>query len=481
MMAYINGDSREQGMLLPDAVEDYIEEDNPTRVILAFVGVLDFEELGFGRARPSEIGRPGYDPRMMMAMYLWGYVNGIRSSRKLERECKRNLELIWLTEGLKPDFKTIADFRKANGEAIQKTLAEFQMWCRRTGLFGGQLVAVDGTKIKAVNSKQLNYNHKKLDALMKSEQTRIASYLREMDELDKEEQTRPERMRVSKESLRKKIEKLKKYNERHKSLKKQLAESSENEISLTDRDSRRMRTSSGLEVCYNLQTVVDAKHKLIVVHEVSNASGDQGKLYDMAARAKEELAAEELSVVADAAYFSQSDLKRCEEENITTYIPVPSFGNPKEGTRFSRDVFQYDQQRDIYICPQGQELKLTSTTQRNNKQINYYETSACHGCPIRKQCTTSKNGRRIKRWVDEAVTDRLKQRLRDEPEMIPKRKTIVEHPYGTIKRAMNQGYFLLKGLRKVAIEANLTVLAYNMKRAISILGVVAMTDSLELK
>jgi macrodomain Ter protein organizer (MatP/YcbG family) len=286
---------------------------------------------------------------------------------------------------------------------------------------------------------------------------------------------------VSKENLRKKIEKLKKYNERHKALKKQLDESSQNEISLTDPDSRRMRTSSGLDVCYNLQTAVDGKHKLIVVHEVSNAPVDQGKLYDMAARAKEALAAEELTVVADGAYFSQSDMKRCEEENITTYVPVPADGNPKDSRRFSRDVFEYDHQRDVYICPQGEELKLTSVSERNNKLINYYQTSACAGCPIRKQCTTSKNGRRIKRWVDEAVTDRLKQRLRDKPEMMAKRKTLVEHPYGTIKRAMNQGYFLLKGLAKVAIEIDLTVLAYNMKRAIGILGVARMIGSLEME
>jgi len=477
-MGYIKGTERRQSVLLPSTVEEYIEESNPVRALAAFLARLDFVKLGFRRARAAETGRPGYDPRLLMGLFIWGHMNRVRSSRKLERECRRNLEVIWLCENLRPDFKTIADFRKDNGEAIKGVVVEFRLWCLAAELFGKELVAVDGSKFKAVNSKERNYTKTKLKQVIERERAQISQYLEALAQADEAES---EEQPLSAEQLKEKIAGIEKYLAGHEELQRELAESGESQVSLSDKDARLMKTAKGSEVSYNVQTVVDSKHKLIAAYEVTNECNDLGQLARMGQQGKEALQVAELTVLADGGYFEGNALKQCEELGITTFVPIPE---SKEAARlgiFGQDQFYYDKEQDVYLCPQGEQLqyRYTTTDRERNKRIKVYATRACSDCPLRGQCTTSKQGRRIKRWVDQEVIDRLQQRNRGQPELLKQRKLLAEHPFGTIKWAMDQGYFLLKGINKVATETGLTVLSYNLKRVINIMGVAAMINSME--
>ena len=477
-MGYIQGQERGQSILFPATVDEYIEEENAVRAIAAFLGRVNFGKLGFVRARAAETGRPGYDPRLLMGLFLWGHMNGVRSSRKLERECRRNLEVMWLCENLRPDFKTIADFRKDNGAGIKGVVVEFRLWCLAAGLFGKELVAVDGSKFKAVNSKERNFTKGKLKQIIERERAKVSEYLEALDQADEAEDDEPE---LSAAQLKKKIAGIEKYLARHEELERQLAASGESQVSLTDPEAKLMKTAKGSEVSYNVQTVVDSKHKLIAAYEVTNERNDLGQLARMARAGQEALAVEELTVLADGGYFEGNALKECEEAGITTFVPVPKSKEAERLGIFGQDQFRYDAERDVYVCPQGEELQYRHTTRdrERNKAFKVYATAACAACPLRAQCTTSKYGRRIKRWLDQGVIDRLQQRNRGQPQMLKQRKLLAEHPFGTIKRAMDQGYFLLKGIKKVSTETGLTVLSYNLKRVINIMGVEKMIRSLE--
>jgi transposase len=474
-MGYIKGIDRGQQVLFPKAIEDYVSESNPVRVIDAFTRVLDFKELGFERGEAAATGRPGYDPRLMMGLYIWGHLNQVRSSRKLERECGRNLEVIWLMEDLRPDFKTIADFRKDNGRSIREVMVRFRLWCMGEGLYGREIASIDGSKFEAVNSRDRNYNESKLKKIIEGERARVEKYLQEIEEADQQEKDDPEK---SVEELGKALATMRERVQRHEELLGRLKESGQSQLSLTDEESRLMKTNNGgHEVSFNVQLVVDAENKLIAEYEVTNEGNDLGQLAKMAKKGKEALQVDELTVLADSGYFDGNTIKECEEAGITPYLPTPASSAKAKGV-FAADRFSYDEKRDLYICPQGEELTYRTKERLHNKEYKIYRTNACDGCPLRKQCTKDKKGRKLRRWVDQEVVDRLRKRMLGHRNLMKKRKAMVEHPFGTIKRAMNQGYFLLRGIKKVTIEMSLTVLAYNIKRAISVLGVEEIVKSM---
>jgi transposase len=474
-MGYICGEGRNQMHLLPETIDDYIGEENPVRFLDAFVEKLDLEALGFQRAIPAETGRPAYDPGDLLRLYLYGYLNRIRSSRRLEKEAARNLELMWLLRKLRPDFKTIADFRKDNLVAIKQVCREFTLLCKEMELFGGELVAIDSSQFQAVNGKARNFSEKKLRRLMEEIDAKVEAYLKQLDGRDavEEEVESPKA-----EELKRKLRRWEERRQRYAGYQQQLKESGEKQISLTDPDSRKMAREAGSQIGYNVQVAVDEKHKLIVEHEVTNAVTDQDQLAPMAQGAKELLGAEKLEVVADMGYYDGAEVKKCEAQGMTVYIPKPNTSaNTKLGL-FGKERFSYDKAKDAYVCPAGQELTYRFGTVEKGRSIRYYSTSACGSCVLKPQCTRNKENRRITRWEHEDVLERMQQRVKNHPEMMQKRKKIVEHPFGTIKRWMDQGYFLMRGKNKVSAEASLTILAYNLKRVINIVGVKGMIEAL---
>jgi transposase len=482
-MGYINGTARSQTVLFPATLDEYIDENNAVRAIDAFIEYLRFDELGFVRGEPAETGRPGYDPRVLLGIFIWGHLNGVRSSRRLERECGRNVELMWLSGQLQPDFKTLCRFRQENGEAINGVLVQFRVWCNGAELFGKELVAIDGSKFKAVNSTARNVTQGRLAKLIEREKQSVAQYLAELQAADEQEGDEPEAELTGAE-LQQKIATIGEYLKQHEELLQAMKESGEKQRSLTDPEARLMKTAKGMDVCYNVQLAVDSKHKLIAAVAVTNEVTDQELLAEMAQQTKAELEVEELTVVADGGYFGCEVIKACEDEKITAYVPVPELGDAKRRGLFTRAEFAYDGDRDVYVCPQGAELTVMSRTSkqaRHRKEFRVYATKHCQGCPLRAQCTTSKYGRRIKRWVHHEVLERLQARLHRHPEMLVLRKALSEHPFGTIKVAMNHERLLLKGLKHVATEIKLTVLSYNLKRVMSILGVATLIEKLKLQ
>jgi len=477
-MGYIKGSARGQQQLFPSTIDEYIDEGNPVRAIAAFLGALELAELGFVRGEPAETGRPGYDPGQLMGLFIWGHMNRVRSSRGLERECGRNLEAIWLMENLRPDFKTIADFRKDNGEPIKQVMVKFRVWCQAEDLFGGEVVAIDGSKFKAANNSARNFTQKKLAKLIKRERTQVDEYLKAVAEADEREVAEPQ---LSAEQLREKLKGIKEKLAGHEEMLQEMKGSEVSQVSLTDADARLMKTSKGSDVSYNVQLVVDSKHKLIAACEVTNDGNDVGQLANMAQQGKDALGVDKLTVLADGGYFDGDTIKECEDAGITTYLPLPQSNATQRGGIFPAEQFIYDQARDLFVCPQGEELTYRGLGQGSNKkEYRLYRTNACGGCPLRRQCTSAKLGRQLRRWVNQDVLERLKERIRGQPELLKERKKLAEHPFGTIKRAMDQGYFLTKGIKKVTTEISLTILSYNLKRVINILGVEKMVTAMAM-
>ena len=474
-MSYIHGESREQIYLLPEAIDEYVGPENPVRFLDVFVEKLDLAGLGFTHATPADTGRPPYDPGDLLRLYLYGYLNRIRSSRRLETEAGRNLELMWLLRKLRPDFKTIADFRKTNRTAITKVCRKFTVLCKRLDLFGGELVAIDGSKFHAVNSKNRNFSEAKLKRLLEEIEAKIEAYLKQLDRQDAVDVTVPTPTR---EELQ---EKLRRYQERKQAYEgyvEQLKQSGQTQVSLTDPDSRKMPTGQGSQVGYNVQIAVDEKHKLIVAHDVTNAVTDRDQLGSMAETAKATVGAETLTVVADMGYYHGAEVKKCEAQGIVAYVAKPNTSaNTKLGL-FGKERFRYDAAADVYRCPAGEALTYRFSTVEQGRSIRTYSTAACSTCALKPQCTRNKESRRITRWEDEAVLERMEQRVSEHPEIMRKRKMLAEHPFGTIKRWMDQSYFLMRGQDKVSAEASLTVLAYNIKRVINILGVTPLVRAL---
>ncbi len=467
-MGYINGMNRDQVLLFPEILDDYIADNNPVRFIDVYVDSLDLEALGFKYALFKETGRPSYNPADMLKLYIYGYLNKIRSSRRLEQETHRNVELMWLLGKLAPDFKTIADFRKDNAQGLKRVCREFSVLCKKLDLFGRELIGIDGSKFKAVNSKSRNFNEKKLDGLLKQIDEKINAYLKELDQQDKVES---QLNNPTTEELREKIVQLQRRKQQYKGLVEQLKAGGASQVSLTDSESRSMKTKHGTDVCYNVQVAVDHKHKLIVEHEVTNEVTDRDQLAEMAKRSKGILETNHLEVTADMGYYNGDEVKKCLDDGIIPYIPKPNTSANNKLGLFSKEDFVYDSQKDCYRCPAGEELTFRFETVEKGRQIRYYSTSVCQRCLLKHKCTRNKENRRITRWVHERVMEGMEQRVRENPDKVKLRKRIVEHPFGTIKRWIEQGYFLSRGLKRVRGEMSLTVMAFNLKRVINIIGV----------
>jgi len=469
-MRYIEGIARQQLILFPESLDEYIAEDNPVRFIDAFVDSLDLAELGFAHTDLAETGRPPYDPRDLLKLYLYGYLNRVRSSRKLEQECQRNVEVMWLLGKLSPDHKTIADFRKDNRLVFKHVFKTFGLLCRELDLFGGELVAIDGSKFKAVNSSKRNFTQTRVKEELQDLETRIEAYLKELDEMD---QTEPPVVPASPSTpqLQTQIAQLKNRQVKYQSYLQQMEQSGESQLSLTDPDSRAMPKSPKGWVSYNAQTVVDSKHHLIVAQDVTNDITDRDQLSPMAIKAKETLQVEQLKAVADMGYAHGKELKACLEAGIEPYVARPdTSANAKLGL-FGKEQFVYDPQTDTYRCPAGQTLSYRFDTVEKERHIRYYKTSACSQCALREKCTRNKEGRRITRWIDEQIIEETQQRVEAHPEIMKLRQQLVEHPFGTIKFWWDHSHFLMKGLEKVRAEFSLSTLAYNIRRVLNILGV----------
>lgn len=463
-MGYVEGESRDQVVMFPAVMDDYVSADNPVRFVEEFVKQLELGGLGFSKAEPEELGRPAYDPRDLLKLYIYGYVNEIRSSRKLERETKRNVELMWLVRKLTPDHKTIANFRKDNCKALPQVFRQFTKLCRELNLYGRELVGIDGSKFRAVNGKDRNFTEAKLNKRLQWIEEKIGKYLQALEQADAAESQEQE---LSAQELQEKLEQLKTRQLAYQGLQKQLSESGEKQISLTDADARLMKSRQGHHVSYNVQIAVDDKHKLLADFAVTNEENDVNCLASMAQGAKQELAVEHLQVCADRGYYNTAQIKECEDAKIEVYMEQR---RPKETAGvYPRELFRYDPVQDIYECPAGE--RLTFRVLDKAKQMRCYWTEACHSCPLKSQCTSGKGPRKFKRAVAQDAADRMSQRVAQKPALLAKRKELVEHPFGSIKRWMKQDHFLMRGQEKVTAESSLTFLAYNLKRAISVLGV----------
>lgn len=476
MSGFIEGEDRHQATLFPERLDDYIAEESSVRVIDVFIDDLDLSGLGF-KVVPSNTGRPAYHASTLLKLYVYGYLNRIQSSRRLEREAQRNVELMWLTGRLAPDFKTIADFRRNHGKAIRLVGREFVMLCRKLNLFADAFVAIDGSKFKAVNNRDRNFTKAKMKRRLQQIDESIDRYLGQIASADRQEAVVAS---DKTQRLEDKISALKKEMARLKKLEVQMMETPDQQISLTDPDARSMATSgrgTGM-VGYNVQTAVDAKHHLIVTHEVTNEGHDRRQLHNMAQQAKDVIGSEVLTVVADRGYFRGEEIKDCDDAQITTYLPKPqTSGSTKKGL-FSKRDFIYSAQDDEYECPAGARLNWRFATVEKGLTIRKYATSSCASCAIKSQCTTS-DSRRIARWEHEAVLEALEARLDREPERMRTRRETAEHPFGTLKSWMGHTHFQMRTLKHVSTEMSLHVLAYNLKRAISILGVSTLIKAVQ--
>jgi transposase len=470
MKRFVDGVDRGQSTLFPECLENWIHEDNPVRVIDVFVEELDLAELGFGRVDPKATGRPSYHPSVLLKLYIYGYLNRVQSSRRLEREAGRNVEVMWLTSRLVPDHKTIADFRKDNGRAIRQVCSRFIALCRTMGLFTDASVAIDGSKFKPVNNRDKNFTHAKMKRRLEQIEESIARYLHQMDSADRQEPSPAGATKMTR--LKDKIVKLKEEMQRLEKLDVQMRAAPDQQISLTDPDSRSMATSgrgSGV-VGYNVQAAVDTKHHLIIAHDVTNVGTDRAQLSRMAKQTKEILRTESLDVVADRGYFSGEEILACDMAGITVTLPKPLTSGNKLKGRFVKQDFRYMPQEDLYLCPAGERLAYHYTNEEEGLKLRRYWTNACKACAMKARCTTGKE-RRITRWEHEHVLEAVQRRLDENPEKMRQRRETVEHPFGTIKARMGATHFLMKTLPRVATEMALHVLAYNLTRAMNIMGI----------
>ncbi|MBC7992456.1 MAG: IS1182 family transposase [Rhizobacter sp.] len=477
-MNYVAGASREQSLLFPEVIDDYITPENPVRFIDAFVEELALQELGFRHATLPETGRPPYDPGDLLRLYVYGYLNRVRSSRRLEAEAQRNLEVVWLLRKLRPDFKTIADFRKDNGPAIKAVCRQFTLLCRKLELFGGELIAVDGSKFAAQNAKDRNFSQKKLKALLEEIDQRIERYLGALAEADQGEEQAGGGTVPKASELKEKIAALKDRQGRYRELFEGLEQSGESQVSLSDPDSRAMSQGAGVTVGYNVQAAVDAKHSLIVATDVTNTSSDSGELSGMAIKAQEALGVAKLAALADKGYYHGKEILACDSVGITAYVAKPmTSANTAQGL-YGKERFTYEPERNVYVCPSGRELTYRFSTNEKGRPIHYYRASDCQSCELRNLCTRNKANRTITRLAFEEIQEAMAVRVQANPELMKRRKAIIEHCFGTIKRTLGYSYFLCRGFAKVKTELSLTVLAYNLKRAINLVGVRAMIEAL---
>jgi len=475
MRRFVEGADREQTTLLPECLGDWVEDSNPVRAVDVFVEALDLADLGFAGMQPLATGRPAYHPSTLLKLYIYGYLNRVQSSRRLEREAGRNLEVMWLTGRLAPDHKTIADFRRDNGPAIKKVCAQFVALCRQMGLLAKASVAIDGSKFKAVNSRDNNFTKGKMERRLAQIEDSVARYLSQLDTADRQTaagEAPSEELAARTTRLKEKLAKLEEEVKRLKAIEKEMLATPDQQISFTDPDSRSMATSgrgSGM-VGYNVQAAVDTTNHLIVAHEVTNVGSDKSQLANMANQAKAALGAERLEAVADRGFFNGEEILACEEVDITVTLPKPQTSDAKSEGRFGKQDFRYVAAEDIYICPAGEKLIHHFTNEEKGLVLHRYWTNACRTCALKAQCTKGPQ-RRITRWEHEHVIEVVQARLDKNPDAMRTRRETVEHPFGTLKMWMGATHFLMKTLPKVATEMALHVLAYNLTRVMNIVGI----------
>ena len=477
MHRFIEGEDRMQSALLPHCLEDYVDEENPVRVVEVFIDALDLAALGFLGMTPAATGRPAYHPSTLLKIYLYGYLNRVQSSRRLEREAQRNIELMWLTGRLAPDFKTIADFRKDNGAAIQSVCRRFVELCRQFKLFTGAVIAIDGSKFKAVNNRDKNYTVAKVTGRMEQVNASIARYLRALDQADREENDIAE---AKSGRLKEKIAGLRRQMQALKVMEQTVQDAPDQQVSLTDPDARSMATSGKgtATVGYNVQIAVDAEHHLIVAHEVINQGYDRHQLAPMAFKAQQATGREQVTVLADRGYFNGDQVLSCEGTGVAPIVPKTLTSSGAKRGFFTRQDFIYDAEHDHYTCPAGAKLtKIHRRVDHTEDFDRYRHLSACFTCPLRPRCTPTQR-RIIKRWENEHVLDRMQDRLDRMPEAMGVRRQTVEHPFGTLKAWMGTTHFLTRTLDKVRTEMSLQVLAYNLKRMIRIFGVGPLMEAI---
>lgn len=470
MPRFIEGEDRHQVTLLPESLDEFIAEDNAVRVVDAFVEELDLAAMGFEGTEPAATGRPSYDPAVLLKIYIYGYLNRVQSSRRLERECQRNVELMWLTGRLAPDFKTIADFRRDNGTGIRGVCRRFVDLCRELKLFSQAMVAIDGSKFKAVNARDRNFTPAKVQKRQDQIDESIKRYL---DALETADRTLPAAEFAAKaEHLNDKLRTMRDQMRRMKRIEQRLKNEPDGQLSLTDRDARSMATSgrgSGI-VGYNVQVAVDTKHHLIAAHDVVNDGHDRSQLAPMAAAAREAMGKHKLSALADRGYYNAPQIKTCDDAGIAAILPKPMTSGAKFEGRFDKSDFIYIVRDDEYLCPAGERAVYRSTREENGLRLRRYWSSACPQCPMKAQCTPS-DYRRISRWEHESVLEAAQRRLDRKADAMTVRRKTVEHVFGTLKHWMGSTHFLTRGLANVGTEMSLHVLAYNLKRVIAILGI----------
>lgn len=471
MKRFILGQDRNQSTLFPESLEAYIDDDNTVRVVDAYVDELDLLSMGFDRVNPKATGRPGYHPSILLKLYIYGYLNRVQSSRRLEREAGRNVELMWLTEKLAPDFKTIADFRKDNGAAIQTACSQFIILCRELGLFASTMVAIDGAKFKGVNAREKNYTRGKLTRRIGQIEQSIVKYLKSLEVADLQEcaaaDAKAERLTERITAMREKMAELA-------ALKSDLTNSTQKQVSLTDPDTRSMTTSRKAGVVgYNVQTVVDTDHHMIVAHEVTNIVTDKRLLTQMTKQGQAAIGRKDIKVFADRGYFSGDEIMTTGKLGAIPYVPKPYTSGYRAAGRFGKQDFLYQPDDNSYQCPAGQTMTYRCSTEEKGKAMHVYWPDGCGTCQIKSKCTTGKQ-RRIKRWEHEDIIDAMLARLNAMPEAMAIRRKTVEHPFGTLKSWMGVTHFLTKRLPNVKTEMGLSVLAYNIRRMISIMGAKAL-------
>jgi transposase len=479
MKRFVEGVGRDQGGLFPAHLEDFVDQDNPVRAVDAFVDKLDLRALGFEAVDPSATGRPGYHPAVLLKLYIYGYLNAVPSSRRLEREAGRNVELMWLTERLAPDHKTIANFRKDHGPAIQQACAQFVMLCRELGLFLKAIVAIDGSKFKAVNSRDNNFTANKVEKRIEQAEVHIARYLTALERADRQggevAEERTPRLKEKIERLRQRIEELRAMGET-------LKAAPGGQVSLTDPDARAMSSrGKGTDVVgYNVQFAVDAEHHLILAHDVTNIGNDRAQLVAMGEKARDASGHASITVLADRGYYSGDQIVACDGTGVQPIVPKTETSGGAFRGRFTIQDFVYDHEHDRYTCPAGHFLtqaKKRSTRGPDPDFVRYRNLEACGACPLKPRCTAERF-QQIRRWKHDDVLDAMQQRLERMPKAMTIRRRTVEHPFGTIKAWMGATHFLTRTLPRVKTEISLQVLAYNLKRMMALFGVGPLIEAM---
>lgn len=489
MAKYIEGRDRNQLNMSPMALDEMITENNPVRVIDALVETFDMLAMGFKHAKPSEIGRYPYNPKSLMKLYIYGYFNGIRSTRKLEKECRRNIEAMWLLEGLTPDDKTISNFRKENKEAMKEVFKEFHILCNELQLFGKKLLAVDGSKFKANNARRKSFTKKKVKKMLEHYEKKVEEYMELLTANDKESE-QEEKIKYTNKEIISKIEEMKKRVEELTEMGEKIEESGE--ISLTDPDSRHMSVSNnGTDIAHNVQIAVDSKAHLVVAVDVVSTPADQKQLHNIAKKAVEELWTKEeiermkedeeniITVLADKGYYSGEELKKCKEDHIETIVPKQRGGANTGNNEFAKEKFEYDKEQDIYICPRGKVLKNIS--RESSKEQTFKNFEACAECDDKSKCTTAEKGRKVTRGEYQEIYDEVNERTKENKVLYKQRQMLGEHPFGTVKRALGFSYFLTRGNASVKAESYMHFFTYNLIRVINVVGVEELTRRLKAR